>query len=96
MSVRRSLEAELAEMPEAVRSGTLAAAARVLAGVLDDGPGARDAASVAKEMRCALAELRALASAVPDESDPIDELQRRRDARVAGAPVPDRAAGGGQ
>lgn len=96
MSVAQALERDLEAMPEAVRDSTLAAVARELASVLDAEPGARDAAAVAKELRAAMAELTAMANAAPKESDPIDEISRRRAARVADAPPPDRAAGGGQ
>lgn len=96
MGVSAALSRDLDGMPEQVRSSTLAAVARQLAEVLDGEPGARDAASVAKELRAAMAELKVMSQAAPKESDPIDELSRRRDARVADASVPDRAAGGGQ
>ncbi len=96
MTVCDALADELAAMPEDVQRSTLAAVARELAAVLDGGPGARDAASVAKEMRAALAELKAMAEQAPEESDPIDELERRRADRIAGAPLPHRAAGGRQ
>ncbi len=96
MTVGEALADELAGMPEAVQSCTLAAVARELAAVLDAGPGARDAASVAKEMRAALAELKTMAEQAPEESDPIDELERRRADRIAGTPLPHRAAGGRQ
>lgn len=91
-----ALRADLDGMPEAVRISTLAAVARELASVLDGMPGARDAASVAKELRATLVELKALAAAVPVEEDPVDELSRRRHARIADSAGADRAAGGGQ
>ncbi|WP_080671670.1 hypothetical protein [Salinispora cortesiana] len=96
MSVRDALEADLGEMPPAVRDSAMAAVARRLAGVLDEGCGARDAASVSKEIRAALADLRTMADAVPEEADPIDVLSRRRVDRIADPPVSDRAAGGGR
>lgn len=96
MSVRDALEADLGEMPPAVRDSALAAVARNLADTLDAGCGARDCAAVAKEIRVALAELRTMADRVPGEADPIDELSRRGADRITDAPVPDRAAGGGR
>lgn len=95
MSVRDALEADLDAMPARVQDSTLAAVARQLAEVLDSQPGARDAASVAKEMRAALADLKTLADAVPEEADPIDELSRRKAARQSGTDLPQRSAGGG-
>lgn len=94
MSVRDALEADLDAMPARVQDSTLAAVARTLAEVLDSQPGARDAASVAKEMRAALADLKTMADAVPEEADPIDELSRRRADRLSDPSVSDRATGG--
>lgn len=96
MSVVRALQSEIEAMPRAVRESTVAAGALVAAQILDGRPGTRDTASLLKELRAAVAELRDLAAAVPEEADPIDELSRRRTARVADAEVQDRAAGGGQ
>lgn len=96
MAVSDALQAELDGMPEAVRNSTLAAGARVAALILDEEPGARDAASLLKELRATMAELKIMAEQAPEESDPIDELSRRRTARVADSPLPDRAARGGQ
>ncbi|GGN40496.1 hypothetical protein FHR83_007025 [Actinoplanes campanulatus] len=95
MSVRDALEADLEQMPAAVQSSTLAAVARNLADVLDEGCGARDSAAVAKEMRAALTDLRAMADAAPEEADPIDDLSRRRVDRITDPPLPGRSAGGG-
>jgi len=93
--VSEALDDDLEGMPEAVRNSTLAAGARVAAKILDDEPGARDAASLLKELRGTMAELRAMADAAPEESDPIDELNRRRAARQPGTDLSQRAAGGG-
>jgi hypothetical protein len=96
VSVRDALESDLSGMPEAVQRSTLAAVARELATVMDSTPGARDAASVAKEMRAALADLKVMAEAVPEESDPIDELSRRRADRESTPAVPNRSGGDGR
>jgi hypothetical protein len=95
MSVRTALDADLEQMPRRVQESTLAAVARELADVLDGKPGARDAASVAKEMRAALTDLRTMADMVPEEADPIDELSRRKAARQSGTHLPQRPAGSG-
>ena len=94
--VGRALESDLAGMPERVQASTLAAVARTLAGQLDEGIGARDAASVAKEIRACVADLRVMADMIPEEADPIDELARRKAARQSDTDVPQRArrAGG--
>jgi hypothetical protein len=83
-------------MPATVRDSTVAAGARVAAQILDGRPGTRDTASLLKELRAAMADLTEMAAAAPKESDPIDELKRRRAARVPESAVQDRAAGGGQ
>jgi hypothetical protein len=94
--VRDALEADLEQMPRRVQESTLAAVARELAAVLDSQPGARDAASVAKEMRAALADLKTMADMVPEEADPIDELLRRSADRLTNPALPDRAGRGRQ
>lgn len=83
-------------MPAEVRESTVAAGALVAAQILDCRPGTRDTASLLKELRAAVADLRVMAAAAPEEGDPIDELSRRRAARVSEAAVSDGAAGGGQ
>jgi hypothetical protein len=95
VTVSKALLADLDGMPEAVRNSTLAAGARVAAGILDSEPGARDAASLLKELRATMAELRAMADAAPAEEDPIDELSRRKAARQSGAHLSQRSVGGG-
>jgi hypothetical protein len=96
MTVSEALRDELAGMPKAVQESTLAAGARVAAKILDHNPGARDAASLLKELRATMAELKILAEQAPEEADPIDELSERRAARVADPAGADRTAGGGQ
>lgn len=95
MTVSDALRADLKGMPEAVRNSTLAAGARVAAEILDSEPGARDAASLLKELRATMAELKTMADAAPEEADPIDELNRRRAARQPGAHLSQRSIGGG-
>jgi len=76
-------------------SSTIAAGAQVAASILDEQPGARDAASLLKELRAAMADLQAMADKAPEESDPIDELSRRRADREPGPALSDGSAGGG-
>lgn len=78
MTILEALEQDIEAMPRAVRESSTAAIARSLAATLDEGPGARDAASVAKELRATIAELREMNSRVPSEVDPIDQLAARR------------------
>lgn len=94
-AVLAALEVDLRAMPQRVRESTLAAVARSLAEQLDEGIGARDAASVAKEIRACVADLRVMADMVPEEADPRDELARRKLARQSGANVPQRAGRSG-
>lgn len=90
-AVLAALESDLRGMPARVQASTLAAVARALADQLDEGIGARDAASVAKEIRACVADLRVMAEMVPEESDPIDELARRKAARQSDTDVSQRA-----
>lgn len=74
MSVRDALERDLMMMPERVRDSALAESARVLADTLDGMPGARDAASCAKELRAHLVDLKTASDVTPEQADPIDIL----------------------
>lgn len=56
--VERAAKAELKALPSELRSGALAAAVLELARRLDDDPSDREAASLARELRLALADLR--------------------------------------
>ena len=58
---------ELSGLPEPLQSGALAGAVLALAGRLDDDPSDREAAMLARELRLALADLRAQAGAEPEE-----------------------------
>ena len=70
---------QLREAGVSVQDNALAATAVALARVLDDGPGARDAAAVARELRGHMADLTKVAA--PKVSSSLDELRKRRDAR---------------
>jgi hypothetical protein len=98
-NVRLRLSAELGKMPQVVQDSTLAASALALAGVIDGydeaETGKRDAVAAAKELRAYLADLHELASRVPEERDPVDELQSAGPARLSGTVVPLRPAGSG-
>ena len=83
MSVHAQLEHDLRKLPEKVRASTLAEVARSLASEMDDGPGARDLASLAKELRATLVELEARANQVPSEVDPIDASESRGPAPIS-------------
>ena len=72
MSVRDALESDLKSMPARVRASALAESARVLADTLDGMPGARDAASCAKELRAHLVDLKSASDVTPEQADPID------------------------
>lgn len=95
MNVKAAVVSELAGMPEGVRALPQAAAALVLADLLE-GASPRDAATVSKELRLTLAELRKAAEATaPQEVDPVDELAGRRAARIT-TEAPDRSAAAGE
>lgn len=94
--VTDAARADIEKLAPEWHSHTLAAQARRIAAVLDEGAGARDMASVSRELRLIMAELQALAERKPAEADPIDELSKRRAARVTTADVPDRAKRGGK
>jgi len=64
--VRAAAQQELDTLPEALRGSTLAATVLELAARLDAGPGDRDAAGLARELRLALAQLHGLASQRPE------------------------------
>lgn len=89
MTIEDSVRAEIEAMPAQVRSSGLASTALVVASRLVDA-GHRDTAPLARELRAALAELRELAAAVPAEVDPLDELERKRAARLAKVEAPKR------
>lgn len=92
MSVLESVQAEVAKLPDAVRLSATAATAEKLAERLDEAT-PRDTAPIARELRETLAQLSAWAEKVPTEADPLDELERKRAARIADPPVSKRATG---
>lgn len=86
--VVRAVRSELRKLPAELQDGPLAEAALMLAGMLPEAS-PRDAATLNRELRLTLAELRQLADAMaPEEVDPVDELAQRRAARLS-TPVPD-------
>lgn len=90
--VARAVRSELRKLPVELQAGPLAEAALILAGLLPEAS-PRDAATLNRELRLTLAELRQLAAAMaPEEVDPVDELAQRRAARLS-TPVPDGTAG---
>lgn len=93
MSVLDAVRGELAGLPERVRDSGLGATAVVLAERLDEAA-LRDTSAIARELRAVLSELRELARLAPVEADPLDELERRRAARLADSSPQKRAAGG--
>lgn len=93
MAVYDGVFADIQALPAALRSTGLSAQALVLAERLDEA-GARDSAAIARELRATLAELRDLSKAAPREVDPLDDLGKRRAARLANPAPPDGAAGG--
>ncbi len=82
MSVQDSLARELEALPDALSRSSLAEAARICASTIDDEPGARDLASLLKEFRAILAELRDLSRETPASNDPIQASQERGPAPI--------------
>lgn len=81
--VEQAVRSDLAELPEKMRKGGIAAVALMSARVLDEGGLApRDAAGYAREIRLSLAQLREMA---PGEvkGDVTDEVRQRREKRLA-------------
>jgi hypothetical protein len=72
--VERAAKAELKALPSELRSGALAAAVLELARRLDDDPSDREAASLARELRLALADLRRQAGV--DDEEVVDVRDR--------------------
>ena len=72
-----AVKTDLAELPERLQRGALAAAALELARTIDQG---LNQAGSTKELRAVMAELRAQAPMQP-KGDAVDELNRRRAAR---------------
>ena len=67
---------ELSALPGPLQGGALAGAVLALAGRLDAGPSDREAAMLARELRLALADLRAQAGAVPDRRCSVSTMPR--------------------
>ena len=67
MTVSAAAREEVAALPEALRTSTLAAAVLDLAGRLDAGPTDRDATGLARELRITLVALQAAAAAATTE-----------------------------
>jgi hypothetical protein len=82
MSVSDALRDELDALPQALQGSSLAEAARVCACAIDEEPGARDLASLLKEFRAILAELRERSREAPADDDPIQQSQNRGPAPI--------------
>jgi len=82
MTVQRALEKALQEFPAPLRTSPLAEAARICACAIDEDPGARDLASLLKEFRAILTELRDLSRETPADGDPIKQSQERGPAPI--------------
>jgi hypothetical protein len=75
---------DLAELPQNLRSGGVAAVAIFCARLLDEGGlPPRDAASYLREIRLSLAQLRELTTGEV-KGDATDEVRERREKRLAG------------
>lgn len=82
-SMEDAVKSDLAELPESMRNGGIAAVALYSARLIDEGGlPPRDAAGFAREIRLSLAQLREMA---PGEvkGDVTDEVRERRERRLA-------------
>lgn len=84
MSVLKQLEDDLRGLPSAIRSSTLAEAARALAGAIDGSESLRDLSAAVKELRATMEALEAKAGQVPSEADPLDRLESAGPSNVLG------------
>ncbi len=82
MTVQQALEKDLGTLPVALRASPLAEMARALAFAMDEEPGARDLASLNKELRATLAELRERSRETAKDDDPIQLSQERGPAPI--------------
>ena len=82
--VEKALDKDLSRLPENLREGALAAAARLLAKRLDAGLSARDATTAARELRVTMDKL-SQAAPIQKTEDVGDELQQRRQERLRAA-----------
>ena len=85
--MRDAVEAEVAALPEHLRSSPEASLCLLLAERLGETT-PRDAATVSKELRAALAALREVVKAAGNRGDRVDELRARRAARSSGKAAP--------
>jgi hypothetical protein len=79
-TVRAAVDAELRRLSQTAT--VYGRTAQRLADLLDNAGGPRDAAPVSRELRLVMEQIRS--GATLSESDPLDELSQRRDARRSG------------
>lgn len=79
-TVRAAVDAELRALKQT--STVYGRTAQRLADLLDGATSQRDAATVSRELRLVMEQIRS--GAVLTESDPLDELSQRRDSRRTG------------
>lgn len=79
-TVRAAVDAELRSLKKTTT--VYGRSAQRLADLLDAATGPRDAAPVSRELRLVMEQIRG--GATLSESDPLDELSQRRDARRSG------------
>jgi hypothetical protein len=84
--VETAARRDLKDLPPAYARSAIATAYLLLARRLDAGVSARDAATLARELRLALLALYELAPPAR-EGDPTDELRARREQRLAELPA---------
>lgn len=85
MDIEDAIDAEIGGFSPSVQLSPLAATAVRLAHLLDQEEDSRDAATLSRELRATMGELRNLAAARPVEADPVDEFTERRARRKSTA-----------
>lgn len=84
-NVLEAVQREVASLPVSLRGSALALTALHLGDVLTKTDSARDVATIAKELRACLEDLRDARGLAGDKSDAVDEIAARREKRRATA-----------
>ena len=85
VNVIEAVQREVASLPVSLRGSALALTALHLGDVLTKTDSARDVATIAKELRACLEDLRDARGLAGDKSDAVDEIAARREKRRATA-----------
>ncbi len=95
MTILEAVDAEIALMPEAVRTSPPAAMCRALAMSMEDADNPRDVATVSRELRASLDALREAVARAGKRGDSVDEIGAKRAARRSAKAAAASSADGG-